>query len=314
MKKIIRKIKSNLETAKLFKHKIATSVALRIVTRKRKIEGVNLLQNVSYGKDRLQKYDILFPDTVSTAKLPVVFYVHGGAWCSGNKFGYTQFCSKLVCQNYVCININYRLMPKVKLATTVSDCVKAIAHFCKNSSSYCKKMGLRINLNKVFMAGDSAGAHIVSLIAGKQSTHKLNLPINIIGLGLYYGVFDFNNLNTDPSPIMQQLNGFWHATGQASKTNYKKLSPTTYVTHNYPPCFITTGEVDKLHYQSTIFKHLLDLNGVEMKYLSFDKSRQDGMHAFLNMPIWNSAKEAFSELSKFWNKQRHKRRKKNEEE
>ena len=135
---------------------------------------------------------------------------------------------------------------------------------------------------------------------------KIKLPIKILGLGLYYGVFDLNNLENDPSPILQDLNNFWQSTNQNSKQNYKKLSPTTYVTNNYPPCFITSGEIDKLNYQTAIFEHLLTLNQIEHDYLSFDKSRQDGRHAFLNMPILNSAKEAFERLTNFFEKQLNK--------
>jgi acetyl esterase/lipase len=300
MAKLKDEINAKFQKVKLAYHKSVTDVALKLVTHTKKHPDVEMQKDISYGTNKFQRYDVMYPKNITKA-LPVVFYVHGGAWCSGDKYGYTNYCSKLSRKGYVVVNIDYRLMPKVSIKTTVADCIKAIRHFVNNSEQIMQNGSA--DFGKTFMIGDSAGAHIVSLIAGKISSKKLKLKINVIGLGLYYGVFDFNNLDIDPSPILRDLNGYWKSAETETKELYKEISTTTYVTKNYPPCFITTGEVDKLHYQSDLFMRLITSYGIECDYLSFDKTRLDGKHAFLNAPILKTAKEAFKRVSEFFEKQ-----------
>lgn len=253
MKKVLKTINKHYRTLKIVCCKFITNLGLKIVTRKSNHSFVKILQDVSYGKNKLQKYDIIYP-TNKSGRLPVIFYVHGGAWCSGDKYGYTRFCTSLAEQGYVCVNINYRLMPKVSIRVTYLDCVRAIKHFCKNNKIKLDDNKLiTADLNKTFMVGDSAGAHLVSLISGKITTKKIKLDINPIALGLYYGVFDFNNLQIDPSPILTDLYEYLNVKTINLKKLCKEISTTTYITSKFPPSFVTSGKIDKLNFSNQHF-------------------------------------------------------------
>ena len=297
------KVIKNFRKLKLVKSKAMTLLALKIVTRNKKDSQINIIKNVSYGKSKLQKYDIIYPIT-SKQTLPIIFYVHGGSWGGGDKFGYTSFCCKLAKQNFICVNINYRLMPKVGLRVTMLDCVRAIKHFVENNTLINKdNQQIFANNKQVFMVGDSAGAQIVSLICAKLTYGKIDLDIKPLALGLYYGVYDFNNLSKDPSLILRNLDKYLKCSTKDSKKLYKDFSTTTYLTKNFPPCFLTTGEVDKLHSQTKNFEKLLTNYKIKHDYLCFEHSRKDGAHCFLNMPMLKSSKQAFERLSKFFKEQ-----------
>ena len=306
MVKIIDTVNKGIQRIKLAENRALTNFGLLAVTRNRKKKDLIYKKNVSYGNAKLQKYDVIVPKIVSQNSLPVVFYVHGGSWCGGDKYGYTMYCSNLAKQGYIVVNCNYRLLPKVKVETCIDDIVLAINHFQNNCEEILKSQNIETkpNFEKVFFVGDSAGAHITSLIAGKATSGKLNLNIHIAGLGLYYGVYAFENIAHDPSPIMTNMDGFWKSIGTNTEKLYKEISTTNFVTERFPPTFLTSGAIDKLHYHSEVLFRLLKYTGIDFDYLSFKKSRQDARHAFLNAPILPSAKEAFERMTKFFEKYR----------
>lgn len=306
MSKILRSVNRSYQKLKLAESKALTSLGLRVFTHNRKVKNVCIKKDIAYGSSKLQKFDLIYPTNFNNQKLPIVFYVHGGSWCGGDKYGYTMFNKQIAKYGYIVVNINYRLMPKVSIRTCVADVIKAIRYSIKNTDILLKKRKISIsaNFDKVFMVGDSAGAHIVSLIAAKQTAKKIKLNSKIAGLGLYYGVYNFENIDHDPSPIMTDLDKYWKSIYDNTTKLYTDISTTSYVTPDFPETFMTSGEIDKLHFQSQVFSKLLKRNDVKLHYLNFKKSRQDARHAFLNAPFLSSAKEAFAMLIDMFEKLR----------
>ena len=198
-------------------------------------------------------------------------------------------------------------MPKVSIRTCVADCLRAMRFFKANWKSVFEKCKLNYqpDFENVFFVGDSAGAHLVSLIAGLHTSKKIDLKMNISAVGLYYGVFDFNDLAHDPSSILTNLDEYFKSVCDDVQRLYKSISTTTYMTKNYPPTFLTSGEIDKLHFQTEVMHEKLKQNNIEVEYLSFEKSRQDARHAFLNAPFLKSARQAYKNLMDFF--ERHKK-------
>ncbi|MBQ8431195.1 MAG: alpha/beta hydrolase fold domain-containing protein [Clostridia bacterium] len=303
MEKLKKAIKKRYSLFKLTGNKHLTSLGLNVFTPRWKLKTVGMQKNIPYGLNKLQKFDLIVPKE-KIDHCPVVFYIHGGAWCGGDKFGYNHFCSRVAEQGFIVVNMNYRLMPKVGAKTCVKDCINAIKYFEKNGTKLVEKLNenLKPDFNNCFLVGDSAGAHISSLITAKNTSHKLKLKINISALGLYYGVYTFENMKHEPSLILRDLDKYWKIAEPNTKKFYKDMSTTTYFTNNFPPCFLTAGEMDKIHSQSVYFTNLLKQNNIECEFLSFDKSRQDGRHAFLNVHTLKSSKEAFNGLINFFKK------------
>ena len=306
MAKIKEFIDEKYQGLKLAYSKGLTSLGLKLVTRNKKVKGICVQKNIEYGTDKRQKYDLIYRNYDKPTKVPLIFYVHGGSWCGGDKYGYTMYCSKFAKQDYAIVNINYRLMPKVGIRTVILDCINAMKHFTKNSKKIFRILNknISIDFDHAFMIGDSAGAHIISLIAGRKNLNQLKLNFNISALGLYYGVFDFRDIEHDPSPIMTDLDKYWKTCEKGRKKLYKDMSSTLFVTSTYPPCFVTSGEIDKLHHQTELMVEALKQNNVDFDYLSFAKNRFDGSHAFLNVLKFKSSIEAFEHISNFFNKHR----------
>lgn len=253
-------------------------------------------------KDRWLSFDWHYPKkrikNGRTIKTPTIFYFHGGAWASADKSFYSLFCKNLAQQGFNVVNINYRLIPDYSFETAINNCIQAVNYILDNSRTY------GIDRENVFFAGDSAGAHISALIAGFEIKNKIKLKCKIRGLVLYYGVYDFTKFYNHPFKLLQTCHNMFVSVKTKPReleNFYQKYSPINYITTKYPPCFLTSGKVDKLHKDSAEFASLLQKNDIKTDILFFEKDRKDARHAFLNLNNL-AANEAFIAAIKFCKK------------
>src|SRR5262245_5912209 len=113
------------------------------------------------------KLDLYLPKGVKD--YPVFFFIHGGAWRSGNKNLYAPIGKTFAAQGIAFVATNYRLSPKVKHPGHIQDVAQAFAWVVGN-------LGKRVaNLKQVYVSGHSAGGHLAALLATDDSylkTHK----------------------------------------------------------------------------------------------------------------------------------------------
>ncbi|WP_292194532.1 alpha/beta hydrolase [Mesorhizobium sp.] len=84
-------------------------------------------QTLDYGPAKL---DIYAP--AGAKNLPVVFFVHGGAWRFGKR---SQVGSKpdfLLANGFLFVSIDYRMLPEADVATQAGDVEKAYAYVRAN--------------------------------------------------------------------------------------------------------------------------------------------------------------------------------------
>lgn len=113
-------------------------------------------------------------------KLPLLIYYHGGAFCisSAGDPLYHKSLNNLVAEaNVVAVSINYRLAPEHPLPTAYEDSWAALqwiaSHANKedreeNHESWIKD---KVDFERVFLAGDSAGANIAHFMALRLQLH-----------------------------------------------------------------------------------------------------------------------------------------------
>jgi acetyl esterase/lipase len=128
---------------------------------------------------------------------PVVLLVHGGAWMFGDKSCvglYTSVGKFLARQGIGAVLPNYRLSPQVKHPEHVKDVARAFAWTHENIGKYGGRA------DRIFVAGHSAGAHLVALLATDETYLKAEglSTSDIRGVIPVSGVYRIPALDREP--------------------------------------------------------------------------------------------------------------------
>jgi acetyl esterase/lipase len=118
------------------------------------------------GKNK-NKLDLYLP--TAAKDFPVMVFIHGGAWVFGdkNQLGlYHNLASYWAKRGIGVVVANYRLSPGVQHPAHVQDVAKAFAWTRANIARYGG------DAQQIFVSGQSAGGHLVSLLATDDSYLK----------------------------------------------------------------------------------------------------------------------------------------------
>jgi acetyl esterase/lipase len=191
--------------------------------------------NIAYRSDKdadpvKHKLDIFTPK--GQKDFPVMMFVHGGSWKSGNKELYASLGETFAKQGIGTVVINYRLSDsntKAKHPDHIRDVAAAFAWVHDNIAKY----GGRVD--RIFISGHSAGAHLVSLLA----TDEIYLKEHKLGLGSIRGVMAL-------SGVYEITPGFFAFNGPFGKEAdvCKAASPINHVKAKDPPFLICYADKD----------------------------------------------------------------------
>jgi arylformamidase len=117
-----------------------------------------LTADVQYGPtEDYQALDVYSPGD-GAKDLPVVFWIHGGGWETGDKRDVHIKPRAFVERGFVFVSTNYRLWPTVEMEVIVRDVAKALGWVHRNISSYGG------DAERIFVMGHSAGAQLAALL------------------------------------------------------------------------------------------------------------------------------------------------------
>ncbi|KAJ4796232.1 alpha/beta-Hydrolases superfamily protein [Rhynchospora pubera] len=172
--------------------------------------------------------------------LPMVVYFHGGGFCVGSAAWscYHQFLARLSsAANCVVVSVNYRLAPEYKIPAAYDDGV-AVMKWLKHQSSYQNYRGShdpnswihRSNFDRVFLAGDSAGATIAYHVATRVMPMD---PMFVRGVILIQPFFGGENRTVSEKNLAQPPQS---ALTLATSDCYWRLALPVGTTRDHPWC------------------------------------------------------------------------------
>ncbi len=266
-------------------------------------EVEKVIENVSYGDDPKQIFDIILPK--GSNQHPILFYFHGGGWITGDKSNFNWVCYKFANNGMIVFNVNYRLSPENQSHEILGDIARAI----KSGMKYAPKYGG--DLSRIYIAGDSAGAHLASWYAvalGKpQLLQNINVKPsvaleNVKGLLFFYGIYDLETAwEINHKVVKSSLKYFLGS--RPSKETLRNASPSQHVSSRLPPFFLCSGEPDVLFDQTKDFSRILNDAGIECKTLLFSTERYpEAKHSFINFGKRNCSQIAIREAIAFISK------------
>ena len=107
------------------------------------------------------RLDVYAPGAASFArgKLPVIVWIYGGSWNSGEKEGYSFIGRALAAQGFVVVIPDYRLVPEVRYPGFLEDNAAAVRWVRANIARYGG------DPDALVLAGHSAGAYNAAMLS-----------------------------------------------------------------------------------------------------------------------------------------------------
>ena len=247
------------------------------------------VRDITYVADPVtakQKLDLVRPE--GEGPFPVLVYVHGGGFISMDKSHYTRICKTFASAGYLVLNVNYRRAPRFRFPIALTDVGSAVAWALANAAAYGGDPSV------MFLAGDSAGAHLVSTYAtslGDEAlarvfrVQEMARPSRLAGLVLFYGAFDCETVIKTGFPFVRtMLRSFLSRDPELFKKRARDASPIRHIKGGYPSCFICYAVKDKLSSESAAFARELELEGVQREVMSVPPSECRIIpHGFINL-------------------------------
>jgi arylformamidase len=120
--------------------------------------AADVRRNIPYANPAHERQTLDVYSPHDAKNLPVVFWIHGGGWETGDKASVQIKPQVFTEKGFVFVSTNYRLLPSVDMATIVRDIAKSIRWVHDNIADHGG------DPNCLFIMGHSAGAQLAALI------------------------------------------------------------------------------------------------------------------------------------------------------
>jgi acetyl esterase/lipase len=214
-------------------------------------EGTKLHADVPYYGDTLKRHllDIYMPPN-TTGKIPLVIWIHGGAWLGNDKYGdmgyMKETISEIMKAGYALASIDYRVSTQATFPAQMLDCNGAISFLYDHADQY------GLDENRFALMGFSAGGHLAAMVSLSKNNGvdefffpKTSRSFGFKAVVNFYGPADLTLFPgaIDPNSPESRLIG---AAPLDRPDLAKAASPVSYVDANDPPFLLIHGEKDDM--------------------------------------------------------------------
>lgn len=222
----------------------------------------NMQKDIPYcdSTDEYRTFDFYRPKNKPNETIPLLVYIHGGGWRSGDKRNplISTYGPLFIEQGMAVASINYRLHTDTPYPDQNYDVACALDYL----SEYAEKFN--IDTERTVYFGESAGGQLAAFAALNipYTDYDYDAPVGVID---FYGVSDFSKVIEGAHPDFNARRYL------GSKYNLVagSASPTTYVTKHAPRFLFVHGTADTIVSlsQSKILYDLLVKAGIEAQLL-----------------------------------------------
>lgn len=200
---------------------------------------------------------------------PLLVYIHGGGWASGDKYKILRSDSlavlnKLTDKGFAVATIEYRLVswkPRRTAYDSVVDCKDAIQFLIDHAADYS------IDPKNIVVMGESAGGHLSLVTAYSSDTcipytqiskeHSIRDSIRCVVA--FYPLTTFVNFDVHEGTRFEnpkKVRGLVGVKSKESESRAHTLSPAEIIQPDSPPTFLAHGDRDKiLSYKNSTHLH-----------------------------------------------------------
>ena len=216
--------------------------------------GVKAYRDLAYDTHgKSNTLDLYVPEN-SAGPLPLVIWIHGGAWLAGNKDDGGP-AIRLLPHGYATASINYRLSQEAIYPAQIEDCKAAVRYLRANAKRY------NLDPDRIGVWGRWAGGHLVALLGttgdvkaleGKGPNQEVSSRVQAVSD--LFGPTDLSKIAAQSGKqIVMKHDGpdspGAKLLGGPIESNFdkaQKANPIAYITKNDPPFLILHGDKDPL--------------------------------------------------------------------
>jgi len=190
--------------------------------------GIRQVAKAHYGPDKAQKLEMFVP-AGAKGPLPIVVFIHGGGWDSGDPYSYRFVARALAPHGYAVVLAGYRLYPHARYPDMLEDGAAALRWVADHAAEHGG------DPSRIVLMGHSAGAYNAVMLGldrqwlGRQGLSADDLR-GVVGLSGPYDFYPFDK----PSAI--------HSFGQAPDP--LATQPINHARGDAPPLLLLTGDED----------------------------------------------------------------------
>lgn len=238
---------------------------------------------------------------------PVIVWVHGGGFVSGQRADVANYLKILAGRGFVVANVDYRIAPGATYPGPVRQLNAAMEFLDRERAQ------LGLGDAEFVLAGDSAGAQIAAQTAALAANAGYAARVGVlpgawsdrlVGAILFCGVYDIAGMGRGGGV----LGWFVETTGWAysgtrdwrTSEDFATIDFVPHLTDAFPPAFISAGNADPLGPQSIALAVALEEADVPVETLffppdheprlgheyQFNLASDDGRLAFERMTVW----------------------------
>ncbi|MBZ0298408.1 MAG: alpha/beta hydrolase, partial [Anaerolineae bacterium] len=122
--------------------------------------NVQVIDPIEYGRvgERPLLATFYRPERTKGKTVPVIVWIHGGAWWAGDRHGDADACQHIARHGLACLSIDYRLSQEAIFPAAIEDCKCAVRYLRAHAAD------LDILPGKIGAWGPSAGGHLAALL------------------------------------------------------------------------------------------------------------------------------------------------------
>lgn len=274
-------------------------------------DNVTVTKDLIYpSKYKSNQFDLYVPK-LTTEKIPVVVWAHGGGFVGGDKSGMKEFATYLAADTQVAVvAMNYQVAPDLNYPGQLEQMGELVAYLKEATSQYPQ-----LDLTRVFVGGDSAGAQIAGQYALVQTNDTYAQKNNFTqtldaealrGFLSYCGPVNLVQVleKKSTSKIMKwfvQSVG-WSLVGTKnwqSTPELRQASLVEHVTSTFPPSYITDGNAYSFADEGQAMVKKLEQKQVAVSSLFFEDANKEVSHEYQFHYNTKEAKLAYTQTKAF---------------
>lgn len=273
-----------------------------------KLKNVTIQRDIEYpSEDGRNLYDLYLPADIQEP-VPVIVWVHGGAFVAGDRSGVENWAVMLANEGYAVAAPDYEWAPKISYPGQVRQIEECISELQDRA-----KKDLPLDMSSVILAGDSAGAHIAAqagLLASNPSYSSV-LGVSsaldadsLKAMLLYCGPYNVEKILSVDDKLMQFFTSRigWAMFGDKDWQEGDMILTTTikdYVTEKFPPSFIADGNSGSFEQEGRELVLELEKKNVRVQSMFFGKDSGEIGHEYQLDLTLDEGIQTFEETVRF---------------